>query len=50
MLYVQLATSDQVRQIIRDGGPMDGEIDASPVLASNNTFAAPLPLIRISAI
>ena len=51
VLYAQLATSDQVRKLIAppDGFIRDGEIVAAPVLASDNVFAAPLPLIRLEA-
>lgn len=51
VLYAQLATSDQVRKLIAppDGFIRDGEIAAAPVLASDNVFAAPLPLIRLEA-
>src|SRR5262249_32550941 len=50
VLYAHLATSDPVRAIMLKQGPLDGEIDAGAVLASDNSFAAPLPLIRITAI
>jgi hypothetical protein len=50
VLYARLATSDPVRAIILRGGPMHGEIDAAPVLASDNNLAGALPLIRIAAI
>jgi hypothetical protein len=50
VLYAQLATSDPVRKILAEGGPLNGEIDAAPVLASDNAFAGALPLVRIAAI
>jgi hypothetical protein len=50
VLYARLATSDPVRAIILRGGPMHGEIDAAPVLASDNNLAGALPLVRIAAI
>jgi hypothetical protein len=50
VLYARLATSDPVRAILLKGGPMHGEIDAAPVLASDNNTAAALPLVRIAAI
>ena len=51
VLYSHLATSDQVRAImLRAGGPLHGQIDAAPVLASQNAFADALPLIQIAAI
>lgn len=52
VLYAQFATSDQVRKLIAppDGFIKDGEIAASPVLASEvNAFAEPLPLVRLEA-
>lgn len=50
VLYSRLATSDQVRAIMLKKGPIDGEIDAAPVLASANAFADALPLVQIAAI
>jgi hypothetical protein len=50
VLYAHLATSDPVRAILLKDGPLHGEIDAAPVLASDNAFAGALPLVRIAAI
>lgn len=50
VLYAQLATSDQVRSIMRRGGKIDGDVSAQPVTANDNPFAAALPLIRISVV
>jgi hypothetical protein len=50
VLYARLATSDPVRQILLKEGPMHGEIDAAPVMASDNSFAGALPLVQIAAI
>lgn len=57
MLYATLATSDPVRQLMLADGPIDGEVKAAPVLATETLdeslrsqlrFESPLPLIRIS--
>jgi hypothetical protein len=57
-LYSTLATSDAVRQAMLRGGPIDGTVSASPVLAfetlppeSRPDFRTedPLPLLRIAA-
>jgi hypothetical protein len=48
-VYAQLATSDQVKRIIRRDGPMSGVIEAVPLIATNGTDAA-LPMISIGAI
>jgi hypothetical protein len=48
-LYAFLASSDPVRRLMREGGPVDGQIAAEPVMSSG-TFASPLPLVRLIAI
>ena len=48
ILYSHLADSDPVRSIMLKNGPIDGEIEAAPVLASDGDDA--LPLISIAAI
>jgi hypothetical protein len=50
VLYSHLATSDPVRHLMLKDGPLNGEIDAAPILASQNAFAEALPLIQIVAI
>ena len=47
-LYAQLATSDQVRQIMLKDGPVKGTIESAPVATVNG--AASLPLLSIGAI
>jgi hypothetical protein len=49
VLYAYLASSDPVRKLMRQGGPVDGEIAAEPVMSSG-TFTSPLPLVRLIAI
>jgi hypothetical protein len=49
VLYAYLASSDPVRKLMRQDGPVDGEIAAEPVLSSG-TFSSPLPLMRLIAI
>ena len=58
-LYAALATSDDVRDIILETGPIDGALEASPVLASELVTPEfrsqlrvnePLPLVRISGL
>jgi hypothetical protein len=49
VLYAHLASSDQVRKLMREGGPVDGEIAAEPVMSSG-TFSSALPLVRMIAI
>lgn len=57
-LYAALAISDDVRDIVLESGPIDGKLEASPVLASELVspelrsqlnVSGPLPLLRISA-
>jgi hypothetical protein len=57
VLYATLATGDPVREIMLREGPIDGEIEASPVLSSEMLsdavrsqvrFADALPLVRIT--
>jgi hypothetical protein len=49
VLYAYLASSDPVRKLMKQSGPVDGEIAAEPVLSSG-TFSSPLPLVRLIAI
>jgi prepilin-type processing-associated H-X9-DG protein len=49
VLYSQLATSDPVRRIIREDGPVRGTVIAAPVLALNNP-GNPLPIISLAGI
>ena len=49
ILYSQLATSDAVRKIIRESGPVQGSVIAAPVLALNNP-GNPLPIISLAGI
>jgi hypothetical protein len=48
VLYSHLADSDQVREIMRQDGPIRGKIEANPVL-SQAGFAEALPLIEVLA-
>ena len=47
-LYAQLATSDQVRQILLKDGPLRGTIESAPVSTVNGS--ASLPLLSIGGI
>jgi hypothetical protein len=49
ILYAQLATSDPVRLIMRESGPVRGTVMAAPVLALNNP-GNPLPIISLAGI
>lgn len=49
VLYAHLATSDPVRDLMLEDGPILGQIEAAPVL-SDSGFSDPLPLISIAAI
>jgi hypothetical protein len=49
ILYSQLATSDPVRRIMREDGPVGGAVMAAPVLALNNP-GNPLPIISLAGI
>ena len=49
ILYAQLATSDPVRMIMRETGPVRGRVIAAPVLALNNP-GSPLPIISLAGI
>lgn len=46
VLYAQLATSDGVREIRQESGPIPGTIEVAPVLAEKDA----LPFIRVAAI
>lgn len=46
ILYAQLAMSDPVAEIVAQGGPMNGTIEAAPVLSDRDA----LPFLRIAAI
>lgn len=50
ILYSRLADSDQVRKIMLQDGPIDGTIEAAPVLTSTSSNGDALPLISIAAI
>jgi hypothetical protein len=47
-LYAQLATSDPVERLVRQGGPLHGTVQATPTVTSNG--AAALPLLSINGI
>jgi hypothetical protein len=49
ILYSQFATSDPVRQIMLRNGPIDGTIEAAPVL-SQTGYTEALPLVSIAGI
>ena len=49
ILYSQLATSDAVRSIMGEDGPVRGTVMAAPVLALNNP-GNPLPIISLAGI
>jgi len=49
ILYSQLATSDPVRKIMREDGPVRGTVMAAPVLALNNP-GNPLPIISLAGV
>jgi hypothetical protein len=49
ILYSQLATSDPVRAIMLRDGPIDGTIEAAPVL-SQTGYTEALPLVSIAGI
>lgn len=49
ILYSRLANSDPIRQLMLKDGPIDGRIEAAPLLASDNQDDA-LPLISIAGI
>lgn len=49
ILYSRLADSDPIRQIMLKAGPIDGRVEAAPLLASANQDDA-LPLISIAGI
>jgi hypothetical protein len=49
MLYSQLATSDQVVAIIKKSGPLNGEIQAAPIL-SDTVYQDALPLVSLAGI
>jgi hypothetical protein len=49
ILYSQFATSDPVRQIMLRDGPIDGTIEAAPVL-SQTGYTEALPLVSIAGI
>lgn len=46
ILYAQLAMSDPVAEIMAKGGPVNGSIEAAPVLSDRDA----LPFVRIAAI
>ena len=48
IIYSNLVTSDSVSRLIQPSGPIDGTIEAAPVLLPSSGEA--LPLIRIAAI
>jgi hypothetical protein len=49
ILYAQLATSDPIRRIMRESGPVRGVVMAAPVLALNSP-GNPLPIISLAGI
>jgi hypothetical protein len=49
ILYAQLATSDPIRKIMREDGPVNGVVMAAPVLALNNP-GNPLPIISLAGV
>jgi len=49
-LYMQLATSDPVMQLMRRDGPIDGQLQTFPVFSTNNSDGSQLPMVTFSAI
>lgn len=49
-LYVQLATSDPVIQLMERDGPLDGELQAFPVASGQNGDGQELPMVTMSAL
>ena len=49
VLYAELATSDQVRKLMRRDGPLRGRVIATPVVAGGD-FRTQLPMIDLLAI
>jgi hypothetical protein len=49
VLYAELATSDQVRRLMRRDGPLRGRVIATPVVAGGD-FKTQLPMIDLMAI
>lgn len=50
ILYAQLATSDQVRNILLEDGPIVGTLEAAPVTISGDSKGEALPIVSIAAI
>jgi hypothetical protein len=51
VLYSQFVTSDPVRKIMLEQGPINGTLEAAAVPASKNSFSSdPLPFVRIAAL
>jgi hypothetical protein len=50
VLYAQLATSDQVRELLRAAHAPKGQIDAAAVMSNQSNLSDPLPMVRIMAV
>jgi hypothetical protein len=48
-IYANLATTDAVKQLMLEDGPIRAKIDARPIFASDSSSAPALPLITVSA-
>jgi hypothetical protein len=49
-LYMQLATSDPVLQLMLKDGPIDGALQTFPVFSTNTSDGSQLPMVTFSAI
>jgi hypothetical protein len=49
-LYMQLATSDPVLQLMLQDGPIDGLLQTFPVFSTNNSDGSQLPMVTFSAV
>lgn len=50
VLYIPLATSDDVLRLVRGSGKIDGVLQAFPVFPAGDKSADPLPMVTLSAI
>jgi hypothetical protein len=50
ILYSQLANSDQVKEIMRRGGPVPGFVQAAPFVPASVPLGTTLPLVKITAL
>ena len=49
VLYAYLAMSDPVKRIMRESGPVKGDIVAQPVVVTQSGYGTTLPLVAIAA-